>query len=430
MGAVNPGRDTPGHDIARQDAAIDAWAAARSWARSGVMALSGSPEGPPLLPPLSASARLTEVIEEIARLTARSGREVRVSWEAALAGRAAILGLSRNGRTSANGSCRLMAALDGDVALNMPRPDDLSLVPALTCGSSAGGAWEAAARFARATPAAELVERARLLGLAASQAGERRPGPPYLAQPRGTPRGGPPPDALTVVDLSSLWAGPVTARVLCEAGAHVVKVEDPSRPDAGRERPEFYSWIHPRSEITEHVGFGSVAGRQRLRELLESADVVIESSRPRALEQLGLSPDDLVAPTGQIWLSITGHGRTVPGRDWTGFGDDTAVAGGLHCHDARGRPAFCGDATADPATGLVGALAVLRCLADGGGRLVDISMSGVSSWLAGGGNPGRGAQGIGADHGIEVVRDGDGWAVRLGDRSEGVATRPPGLDWI
>ncbi|HET6917224.1 MAG TPA: CoA transferase [Acidimicrobiales bacterium] len=414
------------------------WEEACAWARSGVVPLCGEPAGPPLLPPLGAAGRIAGVAGEISRLTAMSGRPVGIRWEAALAGRATILGLARQGRVSANGSCRLISAGDGDVALNLPRPDDLSLIPALTADPDAEDApWGAAAAMATGVRATDFVERARLLGLAASVAGERsrqecQPGEApggdldraYAATPRGdrAAAGSRPPD--TVVDLSSLWAGPVTARVLAEAGAKVIKVEDASRQDAARLRPEFYSWIHPATETTVRLDLTSPSGRQRLRELLGTAQVVIESSRPRALEQMGLGPDQIQPPEGQVWLAITAHGRSGPAREWTGFGDDAAVAGGLLCRAADGTRTFCGDAIADPVAGLVGAMAVLRCLGEGGGRLVDVSLSGAAAWAAGDGGPDP------RDLGLTMDRSGSGWALRCDGLSEAIAEAPPTLDWI
>ena len=403
------------------------------------MALCGDPAGPPALPPLFAAPRIAGVAEEIGRLTAARGRPVRVVWEAALSGRAAILGLSRQGRTSANGSCRLLRAADGDVALNLPRPDDMSLIPALTCDpGSETRPWEASAAFAMSVPAAEFVARARLLGLAASVAGERSwrrgtPDPtvaePYTTVRRGEPRLAESHQRLTgsrfrVVDMSALWAGPVAARVLAEAGAEVIKVEDISRPDAARQRPEFYSWIHPLNETTERLDLTSTSGRQRLLGLLEAADVVIESSRTRALEQMGLGADQLQAPEGQVWLGLTAHGRDGSARDWIGFGDDAAAAGSLLCRDPNGGVTFCGDAIADPVAGLVGAMAVLRCLAGGGGHLIDVSLSGAAAWAAAGSPP------VTRQSGFAIDRSADGWVLRQGDLNEPIAEGPPTLQWI
>lgn len=411
------------------------WAEALAWARSGVLWLCGEPAGAPVLPPLGAAARIAGVAEEISRLTARCGRPVRIGWEAALAGRAAILGLSRQGRISANGSCRLIRAGDDDVALNLPRPDDLALIPALTADPKAEVApWEAAAAMAAGVRAADFVERARLLGLAASVPGERErrsheaPGADlelaYATVPRGERAPGRSDSRVTVVDLSSLWAGPVAARVLGEAGAKVIKVEDVSRPDAARLRPGFYSWIHRPDETTERLDLTSTSGRHRLRELLGTAQVVIESSRPRALEQMGLGPDQVQPAPGQVWLAITAHGRSGPAREWTGFGDDAAVAGGLVCRAADGARVFCGDAIADPIAGLVGAVAVLRCLEAGGGRLVDVSLSGVAAWAAGDGGADP------RDLGFDIEQRPTGWVLRHDGLSEPVAEAPPTLEWI
>ena len=148
---------------------------------------------------------------------------------------------------------------------------------------------------------------------------------------------------------------------------------------------------------------------------------MIEASRPRALEQLGLGPDDRPPRPGRVWLSITGHGRAQPGRDWVAFGDDAAVAGGLVGRDAGGGPVFCGDAIADPITGLAGAVAVLRALDAGGGKLIDLSMSRAAGAMA--------ADGTGP--GAEAVRDrSGGWLVGTGDRQVEVRDRPRRVEWI
>lgn len=405
--------------VGEDQAAI--WNATRAWARSGVMALCGHRTETPVLPPLSVPSRLRQVVADIERLTAERGRPVRVCWEAALAGRAALLGLTRQGRTSANGTCRLLDSPDGHIALSLARPDDLDLIPALTSAPVPGDPWDAVAQMASRTPVAGFVQRARLLGLAVAALGERAARRPYLTTQAGDIGVFAPGQPWTVVDLSSLWAGPLAARLLAEAGAQVVKVEDPMRPDGARENPSFYSWIHDGSESSVHVDFGSGAGRRELAEILRAATVVIEASRPRALEQLGLSPEQRGLQPGQVWVSITGHGRTGPGRDWIGFGDDAAIAGGLHCRDSAGEAVFCGDAIADPITGLVSVLAVLRSLEQGGGNLVDVSLSGVASWIRG--VPGPAVAPI-------VERVASGWVVRLGSQEAPVAESPPRMRFV
>jgi crotonobetainyl-CoA:carnitine CoA-transferase CaiB-like acyl-CoA transferase len=190
-----------------------------------------------------------------------------------------------------------------------------------------------------------------------------------------------------VVDLSSMWAGPLCARLLGLAGADVIKVETPGRPDGGRagER-RFFDWLHGghRSVVLD---FRSPSGRGALAALLAVADVVIEASRPRALAQLGLAPEMIPHRDGQVWLSITGYGRgDAAAAELVAFGDDAAVAGGLvgwtGDGPGDGDPVFCADAIADPLTGLCGALAVARSVAGGGGQLIDLSMREVAAGFA------------------------------------------------
>ncbi len=166
------------------------------------------------------------------------------------------------------------------------------------------------------------------------------------------------------------------------------------------------------------LDFRSPAGRAEAAALLDTADVVIEASRPRALEQLGLGPEDRPERPGRVWLSITGHGRSAPGRDWVAFGDDAAVAGGLVGWDASSQPVFCGDAIADPITGLVGAVAVLRALAAGGGQLIDLAMSRRRRGGRGRGRGGRpvDAAGRGGTRPRRALAGADGrrWSKRCG----------------
>jgi crotonobetainyl-CoA:carnitine CoA-transferase CaiB-like acyl-CoA transferase len=118
-----------------------------------------------------------------------------------------------------------------------------------------------------------------------------------------------------------------------------------------------------------------------LQKLLETADVVIESSRPAALARRGLGPADVAPRDGRIWLRITGYGTDGDRADWVAFGDDAAVAGGL-VRGTEADPQFCGDAIADPLAGLHAALAVAESLSRGGGELIEMSMANVAATYA------------------------------------------------
>lgn len=323
---------------------------------------------------------------ELARWSAAVGTRVHVDGETVLTERARLLGLARRGRVSANGSCRLLRAADGWVALNLSRPDDLAAVDALVGGPSGADPWTAVAAAASAAPGAELVDRARLLGMPAAELGV--PGgarPPVVSEHRWAPASGPRRLAgLRVVDLSALWAGPLAASLLARAGATVTKVESRSRPDGARARPAFYRLLHSPGQPEVRVDLADPRGRCRLRALLDGADVVIEGSRPRALEQLGAGPGAVADRPGRVWISITGYGRAAPGGEWVAFGDDAAVAGGLVGRDGHGDPVFFADAAADPVAGLHAAVAALRALAGGGGVHLDVALCHAAASLVGG----------------------------------------------
>jgi crotonobetainyl-CoA:carnitine CoA-transferase CaiB-like acyl-CoA transferase len=161
-------------------------------------------------------------------------------------------------------------------------------------------------------------------------------------------------------------------------------VESTGRPDGARGGPAQFFDLLNGAKRSVALDLAAPSGIAVLHSLIAQADVVIEASRPRALEQLGVHVDAVLAGPGrtQVWVSITGHGRTGPDGNRVAFGDDAAVAGGLVAWDDRG-PCFCADAIADPTSGLVATAAALEALARGGRWLVDVSMAGVAAHLAG-----------------------------------------------
>lgn len=186
-----------------------------------------------------------------------------------------------------------------------------------------------------------------------------------------------------VVDLSSLWAGPLCSHLLGLDGARVVKVESTRRPDGGRrDETGFFDLLnHGKDSVA--LDLPSTYGLARLRSLLAAAEVVIEGSRPRALRGWGIDAETfLAAEEGpRVWVSITGHGRTGSLADRVAFGDDAAAAGGLVVWDDDG-PCFLADAAADPLTGIAAAQAVGEALAEGGTWLLDAAMARVAGSVA------------------------------------------------
>lgn len=302
---------------------------------------------------------------------------VRVDAAALLTGRAALLGLTPNGQISAGGATRILRGADTWCAVTLSRPDDIAAVPALIETDDVGAdPWPPLQRWVSTRSATAAVARARLLDLPAAVLGETAPGPPVTRAhgPRGER-----PARLLVVDMSSMWAGPLCGRLLGGAGATVIKVESPRRPDGTRAGSvAFYDWMN-RGKLSYAVEFDD---QPAMRRLLEAADVVIEGSRPAALNRRGLGPADIAPRAGRIWLRISGYGCEGDAGTRVAFGDDAAVAGGLVRSGPDG-PVFVGDAIADPLTGLHAAAAVAESLACGGGELIEISMSATAAGYAG-----------------------------------------------
>ena len=270
------------------------------WAASGAMALTGMPEGPPAHSPAPALAMLGQVTAELARVTRDMGTRVSADPAELITGRAALAGLTRGGRVSAGGSGYLLRAADGWCAVTLSRPDDVAAVPAIAGvlgldgvsldgapldGTGALAAARAAlAAVARARPAADVAAAAQLVGVAAAAlpAGTPRATagedplagaagwPPWRSARFAAPLAGARLAGAVVADLSSMWAGPLCARLLGLAGAEVIKVESPTRPDGARfGNREFFDWLHA-GHRSLAADFGTREGRAALAALLEA----------------------------------------------------------------------------------------------------------------------------------------------------------------
>ncbi|MFF1834865.1 CoA transferase [Streptomyces sp. NPDC058231] len=362
-----------------------------AWAACGGMALTGQAGGPPLASPGNPAGAVRRAL---AAFAAHTGLDVDgLPGPELLGERSVLAGFGRRAPWSVGGSFRILPCVDGPIGMSLSRPTDLELVPALVEDGDPGEPWAAVAAWAAGERAADAVGRAQLLGIPASVI-PRSPGEAKDEQTAhrslcravtGGPRRAPglPP---LVVDLSALWAGPLCAHLLGLAGARVVKVESPDRPDGARSGSSaFYDLLHA-GHASVCLDLTSSRGRDALLRLVERADVVLESSRPRALRRMGVLAEEAVA-RGTVWTSITAYGRTGPWSDRVGFGDDVAAAAGLVVHDPEtGSPLPCGDALADPLTGVAAAAATAAALREGHGRLIDLAMREVA--LAAGTAPG------------------------------------------
>lgn len=337
---------------------------------------SGSP---PLSIPLTPQAH--RWVRELASSTA-SQALAEIDGATLLGERAAMTALRIPGPASAGGGCRFFDTRDEPIALGLSRPSDRELVPAWLETDAGDFADEVSLRAMIARRGSiELVERGRMLGLAIASskplAASHADAWTLLEQGSVSPA---PHRAPRVVDLSSLWAGPLSSHLLGLAGAEVIKVESRTRPDAMRDgTPDFYALInHGKASVV--VDLSDRGDVERLIGLLAGADIVIEAARPRALAQLGIDAAKITRTTpGLVWITITAHGATGEAANWIGFGDDCGVAAGLSAALLREttRLGFVGDAIADPLTGIYAARIAWDRWSSGHGGRIGIAMSHV-----------------------------------------------------
>jgi formyl-CoA transferase len=213
------------------------------------------------------------------------------------------------------------------------------------------------------------------LGAAAAVAEARRIGP--LAGVR-------------VIELGTLLAGPFTGRLLGDLGAEIIKVEDPTRPDAirewGKARYEGRSlwWpVQSRNKKCLTLNLRSERGQELALELVRHADVVTENFRPGTLERWNLGFEQMQEVNPAVILArISGYGQTGPYAKRAGFASVAEAMGGLrYINGFPDEPPprmhiSLGDSLAGmfAAQGILAALYWRDAAGGGKGQIVDVSL--------------------------------------------------------
>jgi len=192
---------------------------------------------------------------------------------------------------------------------------------------------------------------------------------------------------LRVLDVATLFAGPLAATFLGDFGADVVKVEhprgDPVRLHGpGKEGVPLWWKLVGRNKRAVTLDLSRPAGQALLRQLVRTADVLVENFRPGTLERWDLGPDRLLAERpGLVVLRTTGFGQFGPYARRPGFGTlAESLSGFAHLTgEPDGPPTLPPFALADGIAALAGALAVMLALyhrdARGGrGQVIDLAI--------------------------------------------------------
>ena len=151
-------------------------------------------------------------------------------------------------------------------------------------------------------------------------------------------------DGVRVLDFTRVLSGPHATRMLCDLGADVIKVEQPSGDLTRFSSPRVNS--NATYFIQQNVGKRNISldlsnpeAVALVIKLVEKCDVIIENFRPGVMKRMGLDQTTLRAVNPKIiYASITGYGNTGPWTDRRAYAPVVNAEMGLTKHqgDARG----------------------------------------------------------------------------------------------
>jgi crotonobetainyl-CoA:carnitine CoA-transferase CaiB-like acyl-CoA transferase len=192
---------------------------------------------------------------------------------------------------------------------------------------------------------------------------------------------------LRVLDLATLFAGPLAATLLGDFGAEVVKVEHPAKPDPSRghgpSKDGVGLWwkLLGRNKRAITLNLSRPGGRATLLRLAATADVIIENFRPGTLEKWDLGWEELSTANPRLVLTrVTAFGQFGPYAHRPGFGTLAEAMSGFAAitGEPDAPPTLPPFGLADSIAGLATAYAVMTALAardrTGEGQVVDMAI--------------------------------------------------------
>lgn len=196
-------------------------------------------------------------------------------------------------------------------------------------------------------------------------------------------------DGLKVLDAATMLAGPLSATLLADFGADVIKVEKPGEGDPMRQLyphkdgvPLWFKALN-RNKRGITLDLRKPEGGDLFKELVRDADVLIENFRPGTLERWGVGWEILreINPS-LVMLRTTGFGQYGPNKDKPGFGRMAEAYSGLaYINGFPDRaPVHAGLPLADSIAGVFGAFSVTSSLlgrnreAGAAGEFIDLGL--------------------------------------------------------
>ena len=192
---------------------------------------------------------------------------------------------------------------------------------------------------------------------------------------------------IKVIDIATLFAGPMAATMLGDFGAEVVKVEHPKNGDPVRSHGSSKNGVGlwwkmlARNKKSLTLYLGSPEGQEIFKKLVKDADVVIENFRPGTLEKWGLGYEELSKINPRLVLArVTGFGQIGPYAKRPGFGTLAEAMSGFASitGTADGPPTLPPFGLADGISALTTAYAVMTALhareITGKGQVIDLAI--------------------------------------------------------
>jgi formyl-CoA transferase len=191
---------------------------------------------------------------------------------------------------------------------------------------------------------------------------------------------------LRVLDVATLFAGPLAATMLGDHGAEVIKIEhprgDPARTHGARKNGVGLWWkMLARNKKAITLYLGSARGQELFKAMVADADVVIENFRPGTLERWGLGYDVLSAINpGLVLARVTGFGQFGPYASRPGFGTLAEAMSGFAAvtGEPDGPPTLPPFGLADGVAALTTAFGIMTALrareSTGRGQVLDLAI--------------------------------------------------------
>ena len=190
-----------------------------------------------------------------------------------------------------------------------------------------------------------------------------------------------------VIELGQLLAGPFAGCMLGYFGAEVIKIESPNGGDPIRNWRQmkdgtslwWYSLARNKKSVT--IDLKTKAGIALVKQLINSADIVIENFRPGVVESWGIGPDEFKQSNSKlVYARISGYGQTGPYASKPGFASVCEGISGFryvngHPEQAPVRPNLSiGDTISGIHAALGICLALLEQKNSGTGQVVDVAL--------------------------------------------------------